>query len=231
MTAEHIQELKNFRNQLADIAQIPGVFTSPCNNLFFSIRKDIPEGLHLEDYPIQSSIISDAKQALFLVTQNNQLFLNPVAMGKIIASLDVIIAEEDSPSYWTCIHPRIKDVSMRLYLHKHYTNAAEDAFIEINDAVKELYKRIRPNEELPDGTDLMNKAFRDNVLKLAELETDTGKNIQKGFHFMFAGAMHAFRNPKAHSNKEIITAEEAMRRIMFASSLMYKLDEIKLDGR
>ena len=51
---------------------------------------------------------------------------------------------------------------------------------------------------------------------------------QQGFHFMTAGAMSALRNPKAHSNDEVLTAEEALRRLMFASMLMYKLDEAGL---
>ena len=115
---------------------------------------------------------------------------------------------------------------MKLFLDGHYTDAAVDAFIEINDAVKELYKERHPEEQVPDGVDLMHKAFGTNELKLGD-DTETGKNIQQGFHFMFAGAISAFRNPKAHSNKEIITSEEAMRRIMFASSLLYKLYENK----
>ena len=44
---------------------------------------------------------------------------------------------------------------------------------------------------------------------------------------MLAGAMSALRNPKAHSNDErnTVTKEEAMRRLMFASLLMYKIDD------
>ena len=41
---------------------------------------------------------------------------------------------------------------------------------------------------------------------------------------MLSGAMSALRNPKAHANITI-TAEDAMRRLMFASMLMYKIDE------
>ena len=103
-----------------------------------------------------------------------------------------------------------------------------NAFIEINDAVKELYGKAHPGEKPPDGVSLMNKAFGKNELKLGDLETETGRNIQEGFRSMFAGGIQAFRNPKAHSNKETISAAEAMRRIMFASSLMYELDKLKL---
>ena len=228
MTEEHLQELQNFRNQLAGIAEIPGIFNAPADRVFFSIRKDIPEGLHIEDYPVQSRIIKVAKQALFMRWPNNSLRLNPVAVGQIIASLDAIIAEEDKPSLWNCVHPRIKAVSMELYLDGHYTDASLDAFIEINDAVKELYSKAHPGEESPDGVSLMNKAFGKNELKLGDLETETGRNIQQGFRSMFVGGIQAFRNPKAHSNKETISAAEAMRRIMFASSLMYELDKLSL---
>ncbi len=42
---------------------------------------------------------------------------------------------------------------------------------------------------------------------------------------MAAGAMAALRNPKSHSNEVTLTAEEAMRRLMFAGMLMYQLEE------
>lgn len=228
MTEEHLQELQNFRIQLAGIAGTPGIFNAPADWVFFSIRKDIPEGLHIEDYPVQSRIIKVARQAMFLPWSNNSLMLNPVAVGQIIASLDAIIAEEKKPSVWNCVHPRIKAASMKLYLDGHYTDASMDAFIEINDAVKGLYSKAHPGEELPDGVSLMNKAFGKNELKLGDLETETGRNIQEGFRSMFAGGIRAFRNPKAHSNKEAISAAEAMRRIMFASSLMYELDKLRV---
>ena len=37
--------------------------------------------------------------------------------------------------------------------------------------------------------------------------------------------MSALRNPKAHTNTIVVTKEECMRRLMFASMLMYKIDE------
>ena len=44
---------------------------------------------------------------------------------------------------------------------------------------------------------------------------------------MLAGAMSALRNPKAHANIPI-EQEDAMRRLIFASMLMYKIDEAVL---
>ena len=75
----------------------------------------------------------------------------------------------------------------------------------------------------------MNKLFGPNgLVKLEDTSTDTGRDIQEGFHFMFAGSIAGLRNPKAHTNAVAISAEEAMRRMMFASMLMYKLDEVNL---
>ena len=63
------------------------------------------------------------------------------------------------------------------------------------------------------------------MIKFCDLSDDTGKNTQLGYMEMLAGAMSALRNPKAHSNDVVISKEEAMRRLMFASMLMYKIDE------
>lgn len=41
---------------------------------------------------------------------------------------------------------------------------------------------------------------------------------------MLSGAMSALRNPKAHANIKL-SADDAMRQLMFASMLMYKIDE------
>lgn len=44
---------------------------------------------------------------------------------------------------------------------------------------------------------------------------------------MLAGAMSALRNPKAHANIQI-ERDDAMRCLIFASMLMYKIDEAVL---
>ena len=41
---------------------------------------------------------------------------------------------------------------------------------------------------------------------------------------MLEGVISALRNPRVHANVSI-SAEEAMREIIFASMLMYKIDE------
>ena len=45
-----------------------------------------------------------------------------------------------------------------------------------------------------------------------------------GYMQMLAGSMSALRNPKSHENIGL-DKDEAFRRLMFASMLMYKIDD------
>jgi uncharacterized protein (TIGR02391 family) len=73
----------------------------------------------------------------------------------------------------------------------------------------------------------MMMAFSANnpVLKFAPSSSFSEYDIQEGYMHMFAGAMQGIRNPKAHAN-EMITKEDALRKLAFASMLMYKLDTV-----
>ena len=71
----------------------------------------------------------------------------------------------------------------------------------------------------------MQSAFsvQNPIIKLGNVSTETGANIQQGYMEMFAGSMRGIRNPKAHNN-QIISRSDAIRKLHFASMLMYKLD-------
>lgn len=154
-------------------------------------------------------------------------YINPAAAGAVLELLGLIKNTCSHNDWCPYIHPKISKVSHKLFMDGSYANAACDAFIEVNDRIKEIYKILRPAEtQIPDGRDLMNKIFseKDTILEICDRTTETGKNIHDGFRFMLAGAMAALRNPKAHKNKPI-SKEDAMRRIIFASMLMYKIDD------
>ena len=74
----------------------------------------------------------------------------------------------------------------------------------------------------------MFKAFRieknnpNPIIYLADLSNDSGKNIQDGYMYLFAGAVSGIRNPKAHENIEI-SLERATHLIFLLSLLMHKL--------
>ena len=125
-------------------------------------------------------------------------------------------------------HPVIVSVSESRMKSGHYADAVEGAFKELNNAVKDR-ARSRLNNEL-DGQTLMQHVFSPKkpiLLIEGNLDTQTNIDTQQGYMMMFIGAMSAIRNPKAHENMTI-SKDDAIRKLAFASMLMYKLDASKL---
>jgi len=77
-----------------------------------------------------------------------------------------------------------------------------------------------------DGNSLMTFIFSENnpILKFEDISVESGLNVQKGYMQIFAGAMTGIRNPKAHEN-QTISKDAAIKRLVFASLLMDKVDE------
>ena len=194
----------------------------------------IAENCKADDPQIARQLLA-AKDILFAVTQFGQTFINPYAIGEILFGLDYLTAkvqgqsteEQTTINLWSYIHPLIQKSSKKLFEDGHFANAAEDAFIEINDRVKQLFSIVKPGEPVPDGEAAMTTVFSSNnpIVEFCDRSMTTGQNKQKGFMQMLAGAMSALRNPKAHSNAEQLSEEEAFRRLATASMLMYAIDD------
>lgn len=222
------QQIKTVYGWLQTLASRPNWQAMPASQMdiinikngLIRISQDIQK-----EFPFFSRELFAQKDALFIGWGTFDL----VVLGQVTEILKTLqnIKMPVQDVRWELIHPQITKASQKLFADEHYSNAACDAFIEINDRVKKIYKAHYPDAiELPDGQALMNKVFadKDPVLKVCDLSDETGKNMQSGTRFMLAGAMAALRNPKAHANIEL-EKEDAMRRITFASLLMYKIDD------
>lgn len=126
---------------------------------------------------------------------------------------------------WRLIHNRITEVSQKKFSDGYFSDAVESAFKEINNRVKKIVLD-KTGKEL-DGVPLMQEAFSINnpIIEIEDQNTQTGRNIQKGYMFLFAGSISSFRNPPAHDNIEL-TKEQAMHQLVLSSLLMNKLDDI-----
>jgi uncharacterized protein (TIGR02391 family) len=118
------------------------------------------------------------------------------------------------------LHADIRQAAER-YLPDHLEVAIFEAMKAINMRVREL-----TGLDL-DGSDLMAKAFSDKEprMLLADLTTETGRNIQAGFRFIFMGAVRGIRNRDAHELFRPLGEAEAYEELAFASMLMRRLDE------
>ena len=151
--------------------------------------------------------------------------INPYAFGEVIATITYLngYSNHSASSIWDNIHLQIISIAKSRFDDGHYADAVEAAFKEVNARVKGIYTSRTSIEK--DGAKLMQAAFsvQNPIIKLGDISTETGTNVQQGYMEMFAGAMIGIRNPKAHNNQTISKAD-AIRKLHFASMLMYKLD-------
>lgn len=119
------------------------------------------------------------------------------------------------------IHPEVDRAVTKLFNDGHYSNAVEDACKVLDDLVK-----LRSGKSDISGTELMQHVFSPNnpILKFNDLNTKTEKSEQQGMMFLYAGAMLALRNPRAHGLIED-DPEKALEYIAFISLLAKLLDK------
>ena len=169
---------------------------------------------------------------LYHVPYRMEYDVRGVALDMLDATIGVLQLEDDGEPMakqqsdaWSIMHPEIFKVSKQRFDARLYADAVEAAFKEINTRVKEMYQQKSSN--VKDGTELMYSAFsaKNPVLQFAPTSHYSEFDIQEGYMHMFAGAMQGIRNPKAHAN-ETIDKEDALRKLAFASMLMYKLDSV-----
>lgn len=119
------------------------------------------------------------------------------------------------------IHQEVDRAVSKLFNDGHYSNAVEDACKVLDGLVK-----IRSGKSDISGTELMQHVFSPNnpILKFNDLNTESEKSEQQGMMFLYAGAMLALRNPRAH---ELIEddPEKALEYIAFISLLAKSLDK------
>lgn len=119
------------------------------------------------------------------------------------------------------VHPEIARAVTKLFTNGHYANAVEDACKVLDGLVQ-----IRSGRNDITGTELMQNVFspKNPTLKFNDLQTESEKSEQQGMMFLYAGAMLAFRNPRAHQIIED-DPEKALEYIAFLSLLAKSLNK------
>jgi uncharacterized protein (TIGR02391 family) len=113
-------------------------------------------------------------------------------------------------------HPLVIKHAGKLFRDGHYRQAILDTYIALVDQAKSLSGRY----DL-DGTPLINTVFSPKTPKLSiSLNADE----QLGFMWLFAGAVMAVRNPKAHAVTPHPDKQSTLEWLGFASALFRVLD-------
>ncbi|MCK4270227.1 MAG: TIGR02391 family protein [Methanogenium sp.] len=143
---------------------------------------------------------------------------------QIEEQLERILREEISSEkngFKKYLHPIITQSSYELFQDGNCHNAVLNSIVAIFDQIREKTGLDG------DGNNLVAKAFSltDPYLVLSNLDTDSGKNDQKGFLQIFQGAYLGIRNPKAHTLEHDLNEGKAVQYLIFASLLARRIDE------
>lgn len=136
-------------------------------------------------------------------------------------------SDEIDFDFWPLIHQDIVRIARVKFNFRMYSDSVRASLVEIEDKVRLIVKK-KTGKELS-GDALMRVAFSLNnpVVVLDDLSTQEGKDIQKGYMDIFAGAMVGIRNPKSHRNFEI-DKTQAIHFLFLASLFMRMIDIPKL---
>ena len=124
------------------------------------------------------------------------------------------------------LHPSIARTCSQKFRDGYYADAIETACKALNNLVK-----VASSVDDLDGDKLMRKVFSPNkpVLAFNDLSTETAKSEQRGMMDLYAGAISAFRNPRAHDliDDDPDFALKAIGFISFLAELLEKTDLIE----
>jgi uncharacterized protein (TIGR02391 family) len=121
------------------------------------------------------------------------------------------------------LHPIIHMHSFQQYLNGHYRDAVLNSMLAVFDLIRDRTSLDS------DGSALVTEAFSLDRAKLilSEIDTESGRNDQKGFMQIFIGAYLGIRNPKAHSLAHDLDKTKAAQYLVFASLLARRVHEAK----
>lgn len=117
------------------------------------------------------------------------------------------------------VHPVVAAHVQVLFDDGHYTHATLEALKLLDETVDRLASG------LPSGTDRMMKALNESAPRIAlnSLGTQSDRDEQMGFKFLFAGAMAGIRNPRAHSTSVRDSLDDCLDFLGLVSLLLRRL--------
>jgi len=119
------------------------------------------------------------------------------------------------------IHPNLPSIVKNLFDNGYYAQSTFEAY-------KYLDKEIQHLSHLSEsGFKLAMQAFAVDapLIRLTELSSKSEADEQKGYQFIFAGAMLAVRNPRGHEYSITDSPDKCLDHLTLVSLLLRRLEE------
>ena len=227
MNLSYVNELQALRKWVEDTTvslqiSMPIVVLNPQ----MTIQRIEAVALGIEnEYPCYSDELRQISRTLFVNDAFFHCSLNQVAFGELSFIIRQIEREPVSMDFWREVHPRIKELSYNLYRDGYFVSAADKAVKEVEDCLREKYKKLNPGVGVPSAVaDVIGALLsKDGKFRFCDVSTESGRNYRRGIQALAEGLMAAYRNLSMHKNVRF-ERHEVIEQIMIASRLMYILD-------
>lgn len=125
------------------------------------------------------------------------------------------------------LHPRVIASSYAHFKTGHFRESVLNSVVTIFDLLRERTGLDK------DGSDLVTESFslQRPLLVVSTLDTESGRNDQKGFIQMLQGVYQGVRNPKAHTLTMNPSQNVAAQYLVFSSLLCRRVEESTLQVR
>jgi len=150
-----------------------------------------------------------------------EVFFSITKRAHLFSDEEVRLDSVDHPFDIRNIHSNLPLKVRQLFDDGHYSEAVFEAFKYLDRQVARLAKSHLT------GAKLMLKAFHEQspLIKLTSMVTDSEKDEQKGYQFIFAGSILAIRNPRGHEYEINDDIDECLDHLNIASSLLRRIEK------
>lgn len=135
------------------------------------------------------------------------------------SSLDEL--EKNHPFDSRNVHPKLPRVVRRLFDDGHYAQATFEGFKYVDKEIQRL------SGDTESGFKLMMKVLPEAnpLIRLTPCLSMSEKDEQKGYQFLFAGAILAIRNPRGHEHSLNDDPDTCLDHLALASLLLRRLEK------
>lgn len=166
--------------------------------------------------PIMQSVLTELLQSGSTVSYDDRKLVT----GQI-ARIERFLNPPVGPQQQSAYDQRVIDAASGYWQSGHYTKAVQNTYVAL---IEEVQKRVKRPDL--DGDGLMRHVFSQDrpVLRISDVPSE-----QRGYMDLFAGGVLAIRNPLSHTAIEILSFDDAVSLLTFASFLFRALDRAKVE--
>ena len=157
--------------------------------------------------PAANPLIDTASGPMVVVAGNDAVEVSHAPVAETVLGVD-------------SLHPLVRDACASLFTNLHYREGVLKAALALRDLVRE-----KSGLKESDDSTMMGKALgaKSPLIVVADLDTETGRSVQRGTVHLAQGILARLRNPLTHEDVEL-EPHEALEMVALISRVVRDVD-------